>query len=230
MGVRAYIGSVEPSDEDVLQTTDVLLRRLASFYTRYAKEIVDQRRAIAKGDITESSFRKVFSWQKQRNAEAITGNRNEVGGLFDIYYGIPQIESRAGIPPGRSLIISPTEAYNGCYGWLDFDLVLSPPFITVARTGSIGESFVQIEPCAPNSDCLILLPRGNTHTVADLILTTASITLEKWRYNYGRKITPGRLASVKVPQSDMLRHRVTAQYEQMIEVVKCCLTPYEKRN
>ena len=56
---------------------------------------------------------------------------------------------------------------------------------------------MHIEPCAPNSDCLILLPRKRV-TVADLFLATSSIRLEKWRYNYGRKITPKRLAGVKL--------------------------------
>ena len=202
--VGAYIESAEPEDIDVFEATDVLLRRLASFYTRYAKEIVLQHCSIANGEIREVFYRNIVSRKKRLNANAISGEANEIGGLFDIYYGMSEIESRKGIPPGQTLIISPTEAYNGCYGWLDFETVLSPPFITVARTGSIGESFVHLEPCAPNSDCLVLLPQ-NMMTVADLFLATSAIRLEKWRYNYGRKITPKRLSKVKVPNSPDLR-------------------------
>ena len=225
-GTGAYIESAEPVDSEVFQATDILLRRLASFYTRYAQEIVRQRQAIADGEIQEVSYRDIVSKKKKQNAESITGSENDVGGLFDIYYGMPEIESRKGIPPGRTLIVSPTEAYNGCYGWLEFGTVLSPPFITVARTGSIGESFVHIEPCAPNSDCLVLLPRKML-TVADLFLATSSIRLEKWRYNYGRKVTPKRLAKVKLPHSPTLRKQVESLCQRFQNVVAASLVPYQ---
>ena len=222
----AYIPSVSPKFSEVESDTDVLVRRLASFYTRYAPEIIRQRRAIQSGEIRCSNYRDVVTELKRRNAEAISGNFHEVGGMFDIFYGLQQIESRDGIPPGKTLIVSPTEEYNGCYGWLEFELVLDPPFITVARTGSIGETFVHIEPCAPNSDCLILLPREEM-SVPDLFLAASAIRSEKWRYNYGRKVTPKRLAQVKVPHSAEVRNYASGLYESFLGVISASLAPYQ---
>ena len=225
-GVGAYIESIRPEDIEVFEASDVLLRRLASFYTRYAPEIVNQRRAIISKDIREVPYEEILSRKKKKNSEAITGQADEIGGLFDIYYGLAEIETRTGISAGRTLIVSPTEKYNGCYGWLEFDVVLRPPFITVARTGSIGEAFVHTEPCAPNSDCLVLLPRKKLN-VSDLFLVASSIRLEKWRYNYGRKITPTRLSQVKLPYSPGLRKDVDSLYQKFRNVIAASLEPYQ---
>jgi hypothetical protein len=224
----AYIESAIPEEGELKEAVDVLVRRLASFYTRYAPEVLAQRRAIASGEITQVNYRTIVSGKKRANAAAIIGGTSEVGGRFDIYYGLGEIESREGIPLGRTLIISPTEEYNGCYGWLEFSTVLEPPFITVARTGSIGETFVHLEPCAPNSDCLVLLPRrGEWGSVSELILAASAIRSEKWRYNYGRKITPKRLASVKLSQSASLRKYTSDLYDKFKEVIAASLKPYE---
>ena len=224
-GAGAYIESVTPIDEEVFRSTDILLRRFASFYTRYAKEIIQQRRAVSNGDIQKVTCKDIFSRRKLSNAESRTGEDNEVGGLFDIYYGMQEIESRKGIPPGDTLIISPTEEYNGCYGWLEFGKAISPPFITVARTGSIGEAFVHAEPCAPNSDCLILIPRKRL-SMADLFLATSALRLENWRYNYGRKITPDRIKRTKIPRSSKLRSQVESLCNSFQGVIAASLVPY----
>ena len=116
-----------------------------------------------------------------------------------------ELHSREGIGPGRTLIISPTENYNGTFGWLDFPDTLKPSFVTVAQTGSVGEAFVQLEPCAVNDDCLVLLPRdGHDASLVTLVLTAATLHAERWRFNYGRKLTPARSASFPLPASDAL--------------------------
>ncbi len=223
----AYIESSEPDTSDLMDATDILVRRLASFYTRYAPEVLAQRQSIAAGDITKVDYREIVSEKKKKNAADINGANDEVGGRFDIYYGLGEIESREGIQHGRTLIISPTEQYNGCYGWLDFHTVLEPPFVTVARTGSIGEAFVHLEPCAPNSDCLVLLPRRKAWAaIPELILAASAIRLEKWRFNYGRKITPLRLARVKIPTSAVLMDYVAKLYGRFESVIAASLDPY----
>lgn len=223
----AYITAAEPEPGEMRVAVDVLLRRLASFYTRYAPEILAQRRTIAAGDVREKDYRSIVSRMKLANAAEITGTETEIGGRFDILYGLGDIESREGIPPGPTLIISPTEQYNGCYGWLEYPQVLTPPFITVARTGSIGEAFVHLEPCAPNSDCLVLLPRRKEWaSVPELILAASAIRLEKWRYNYGRKITPKRLAGVKLTHSNDLVEFTADLWDRFRDVIAATLTPY----
>lgn len=225
----AYIASAPPNDEELKGAVDILLRRLASFYTRYAPEILTQRVAIAFCDITQVDYRTVVTTRKRNNAAEITGQDDEIGGRFDIYYGLGEIESREGIPDGATLIISPTEQYNGCYGWLDFNTVLEPPFITVARTGSIGEAFVHLEPCAPNSDCLVLLPRRREWAdISELMLAASAIRLEKWRFNYGRKITPKRIAAIKLTQSPGVREYTVNLYDRVKRVITASLEPYRQ--
>lgn len=224
----AYIPSALPEESEMREAVDILLRRLASFYTRYAPEILEQRRAIECGDITQYAYRDIVSAKKLENAAAIGGAYDEVGGRFDMLYGLGAIESREGIPPGKTLIISPTEQYNGCDGWLEFGTVLDPPFITVARTGSIGEVFVHLEPCAPNSDCIVLLPRKKKWAeLPELILAASAIRLERWRYNYGRKITPQRLANVKLSHSTELLRYTDHLYRKFRGVISASLAPYE---
>jgi len=223
----AYIASAPAEDVEMSAAVDVLIRRLASFYTRYAPEVIAQRQAIAAGEIEQVDYLKTLSKQKLKNAQALKGGPDEIGGRFDIVYGLGEIESRDGIPDGRTLIISPTEQYNGCYGWLEFEKVLKPPFITVARTGSIGEAFIHLEPCAPNSDCLVILPKKRDwESVPDLLLAASAIRLERWRYNYGRKITPTRLANVKLNFSDEVHESTAAMWEKFREVIEASLRPY----
>lgn len=225
-GAGAYIKPAEQTEDELKQAVDVLVRRLAAFYTRYAPEIVGQRQAIERGEIEQVSYRDIVSSMKRRNAMDISGASNEVGGNFDMYYGLSEIESRKDIPPGKTLIISPREGYNGCYGWLEFHTVLRPPFITVARTGSIGEAFVQLEPCAPNSDCLVLLPR-HAMAVSELFLVASAIRGERWRYNYGRKITPERLAPVRIPAATVLQDYAADLCKRYEVVIASSLAPVE---
>jgi hypothetical protein len=225
----AYIESASPDEAELSSAIDVLLRRLASFYTRYAPEVLAQRDAIAAGEINQVVYRDYVSKKKLENAAAIAGADDEIGGQFDILYGLGEIESREGIPPGKTLIISPTEQYNGCDGWLEFGTVLKPPFITVARTGSIGEAFVHLEPCAPNSDCLVLIPRSKTvASPSRLLLAASAIRLEKWRYNYGRKITPQRLASIKLAHSTEIEEFTGWLFSKFTRVIEASLDPYRE--
>ncbi|MCY4302146.1 MAG: N-6 DNA methylase [Aestuariivita sp.] len=226
--VGAYIASTLPSNEELCSAVDIQLRRMASFYTRYAPNIVSQRRLVDDGEIKLQAYRNIVSRRKLENATSRKGDPDTVGGRFDILYGLGEIESRENVPPGNTLVISPTEQYNGCDGWYDFHTVLRPPFITVARTGSIGEAFVQVEPCAPNSDCLVLLPRRKKWaTVPELILTAATMRSERWRYNYGRKITPDRIASVSVAHCDETKHFAAELWKTFKTVIAASLAPYQ---
>jgi predicted RNA methylase len=224
----AYISSAEPEEGELRKNVDVLLRRLASFYTRYAQEIIVQRRAILDGDIALRPYREMLTTARIRNAGVLPTNAGTVGSLFDIFYGMKELHSREGYATGRTLIISPTEEYNGCYGWLEYPEVLQPPFVTVAQTGSIGESFVQMEPCAVNDDCLVLLPKeGIDVPMPKLVLAAACMQAEKWRFTYGRKLTPSRIAEFKLTQSAELDEWITTKLRDTAEVIRASLSPYE---
>ena len=224
----AYIPSAPPEEVEVKAGVDVLLRRLASFYTRYAPEIVQQRSAVEAGDVDVTPYRDIVSPQRLRNAKAIKSGPGTIGHYFDILYGMKELHSREGYGPGPSLIISPTEQYNGCYGWLEFPKLLEPPFVTVAQTGNIGEAFVHFEPCAVNDDCLVLLPKeGADISDAQMVLAAASIRTEKWRFTYGRKLTPSRIASFSLPDFPELERWIAHKLSQMDSVVAASLAPYE---
>ena len=225
----AFIASTAPDEAELRAAVDVQLRRMASFYTRYAAEIVDQRAAIENDDIEVRQYRDTLSATKIANADGLPSVPGTIGGEFDIYYGMKELHSREGIGPGCTLIISPTENYNGTYGWLDFPYALQPGFVTVAQTGSIGEAFVQLEPCAVNDDCLVLLPKeGRELNMAMLVLTAATLHAERWRFNYGRKLIPARIAHFALPSSEALDDWVARKIESTMTVIAASLAPYEE--
>ena len=226
--VGAYIPSAPASEDELRDSVDVLLRRLASFYTRYSAEVVTQRAAIKSEDLEVVPYRDLLSNRRLENAAMLPSEEGTIGAMFDIVYGMKELHSREGIPPGRTLIISPTEEYNGTYGWLEFAPLLKPPFVTVAQTGSIGEAFVQMEPCAVNDDCLVLLPKVDMEvTEAQLAIAAASLRLERWRFTYGRKLTPSRIAGLALPRNPVFEEWVDRKLANVRSVVKVSLKPYE---
>lgn len=224
--VGRYIISSLPDMDELKVSIDELIRRLVSFYVRYAPEIYNQRQNIIEQDVKVTDYRTLVSKRKRKNAQALSEQVGTIGGAFEIYYGQKEYHSREGIPPGDSLMISPTEQYNGCYGWLAIDELIQPPFITVAQTGSIGEAFVQREACAVNDDCLILLPREDTMTLADLVIAAATIRLEKWRFSYGRKLTPGRIVDFPLIQDETLTAWTNQQLDNWLRIAESGLQQY----
>ncbi len=223
----AYIKSALPDEDEIKQAIDVQLRGLASFYARYAAEIMTQREAIESGEVDISPYREMLSKLKLANAKLLPKEHGTIGGAFDIYYGMKELHSRDGMAEGKTLIVSPTESYNGTDGWLEFDTTIEPAFVTVAQTGSIGEAFVQFEPCAVNDDCLLLLPRSAEHgSEAKLVVTAAILRAERWRFNYGRKLTPERIARFPMHESPTLEDWVQTKLEDMMAVVIASLSPY----
>ncbi len=223
----AYIESAVPDDDDLKKAIDVQLRRLASFYTRYAAEIMGQREAIDAGEIELRPYKELLTKRRIENAERLPQYRGTVGGAFDIYYGMKELHSRDGMAEGKTLIVSPTESYNGTDDWLEFDTAFEPGFVTVAQTGSIGEAFVQLEPCAVNDDCLVLLPKNKERVgIAKLVIVAAILHAEKWRFNYGRKLTPSRIAGFRIPESVPLEEWVEAKLANMRKIIAASLAPY----
>jgi type I restriction enzyme M protein len=223
----AHVFSSNYSEVNLKIAIDILLRRLASFYTRYAKEIIDQRSAIKNGTIEERPYREMVSNTRLNNTQMRESKSGTIGAFFDIFYGMKELHSREGIGAGKTLVISPTEAYNGCYGWLEFPKVIAPSFVTVAQTGSIGEAFVQFEPAAVNDDCLVLLPKiGMSVSDADLVLVAAILHQEKWRFTYGRKLTPDRISDFTLPSGSALKNWIAQKLMTTQRVIEASLLPY----
>lgn len=223
----AYIPSGLPNEDELKENIDALLRRYVSFYTRYAAEIANQRKLVALGELVPQDYRTILSEKKLKNAEALDSKPDTIGDFFDIFYGQKELHSREGIAPGDSLIISPTEQYNGTYGWLSFQTLLKPPFVTVAQTGSIGEAFVQSEPCGVNDDCLVLLPKlGLDLPLSSLFIAAAIVRSEKWRFSYGRKLTPSRINEFRMERMPDLERWVADKMSQWERVIGAALKVY----
>jgi hypothetical protein len=140
-----------------------------------------------------------------------------VGTYFDILYGLKSLHNKEALLPGDSLVISSSGLDNGCYGFFDFDGILEPPFVTVPSTGSIGIAHVQEWPCGVTDDCLVLLPKpGVPHSL--LYVAAAVIRSERWRFSYGRKATPSRIADFPIPHTDALLARVEDYLERAARV------------
>lgn len=227
-GPGAYIPASIPSNDELKASIDELLRRLASFYVRYAAEVTRLRECITAEELKQSDYRSIISKKRLKNARSLSSNPNTIGEHFEIYYGQKELHSRDGVPPGDALVVSPTEEYNGCYGWLSFKQLIKPPFVTVAQTGSIGEAFVQMEPCGVNDDCLILLPRLGLELPRSCFFIAASIVrLERWRFSYGRKLTPSRICSFKMQRMPELESWVDSQLAHWEKVIYTSLDGYK---
>ena len=225
--VGAYIASAVPEEDELKKILDVQLRRLASFYARYAREIMEQQRAVVAGELQLQPYRACLSEQRLPNARNLPSEDGTIGAIFDIFYGMKELHSRDGIAEGKTLVISPTESFNGTDGWLEFGTVVEPGFVTVAQTGSIGEAFVQLEPCAVNDDCLLLLPKAHRQeSLSRLLIATAILTAERWRFHYGRKLTPERIAGFPMATSESLEDWVEVRLRDMEQVIRASLAPY----
>lgn len=223
----AYIPSALPTEEELKVSIDELLRRLASFYARYAPQVAAQRSGLKSGELNAQHYRELVGSTRLKNAQSIPCEPDTIGYFFDIFYGQKELHSREGIPPGESLIISPTEEFNGCYGWLSFEHLIQPPFVTVAQTGSIGEAFVQLEPCGVNDDCLLLLPKEGTDLpLSCMFIAAALIRLERWRFNYGRKLTPLRICNFRMSRMPELEKWVDEQLERWKSITENTISLY----
>ena len=153
----------------------------------------------------------------KRAARLPTQSTGTVGTYFDIVYGQKALHSKEGLIAGNSLVISSSGVDNGCYGFYDFDALLDPPFVTVPSTGSIAIAHVQEWPCGVTDDCLLLLPKdGVPHAM--MYVAAAAIRNERWRFSYGRKATPARIADFPLPHSDDLIERVNTYLERAAKV------------
>ncbi len=223
----AYIPSAIPTEEELKTSIDELLRRLASFYVRYAPQVAMQRHKIRSGELAAKPYTSLVGIAKLTNAQALSKEQGTIGELFDIFYGQKELHSRDGIPVGDSLVVSPTEEYNGCYGWLSFEQLIEAPFVTVAQTGTIGEAFVQMEPCGVNDDCLILLPKaGGALPISCLFIAAALIRLERWRFSYGRKLTPSRICAFSMVRMPQLEGWVEDQLSKWQKITEAAVAAY----
>jgi len=223
----AYIEARQLTAPELSKEIGVLVRDKAGFVVRHAPELAAMFAAINKGTLTP---------QPHKKARAFTPQRGTIGQFFDISYGQKELHSKEGLEPGNSLIISSSGLDNGCHGFFDFKKLIRPPFVAVPSTGSIGEATVQEFPCGVVDDCLLLFPKEGTPLEA-LFMAAAILRKEKWRFDYGRKMTPARIAGFPmVLDADLLAWisaetaKATAIEKQGLEAFGAVATEEGKRS
>jgi len=214
----AYIEFIEHPVEAVKAMTQKLIQNLIAFHATFAKEIDSLVLMLGRGFVTPVPYDHV----KRGKGKYVTDQADCLGSLFDIYYGEQGLESKDKLEVGSFPVISSQGTDNGCYGFFDFDdntaHLIQPPFLSVPRTGSIGETFVQVLPCGVSSDCLLLIPRAGAD-LDDLFIAASVIRLERWRFDYSRKITPERISNIKVPREKTLKEWIRLRRTAAVAVI-----------
>ncbi len=184
---------------DVL--TAALMRNGAAFVVTHAPELIDMLAAIGRGELVAKPYRATKGKPETLKLDST------IGGYFDIFYGQKSLHSKERLGPGKALVISSSGIDNGCYGFFEFDDLIEPPFVTVPSTGSIGRAHVQKWACGVTDDCLVLLPKASVPNEV-LYVAAAVVRKERWRFNYGRKITPDRIIGFPLELDDTILQRV----------------------
>lgn len=201
----AYIPAKEMTEVEVDAGVREVIRGRTAFTALHATELVTLNVANPK------------DLRTTRRAALPDAPVGTVGDYFEIRYGQKALHSKEGLMPGQSLVISSSGMDNGCYGFFDFETILEPPFVSVPSTGSIGIAHVQEWPCGVTDDCLLLSPKkGVPHSM--LYVAAAAIRNERWRFSYGRKATPGRIAAFPLPHSPAFLERVDDYLERAARV------------
>ncbi len=117
--------------------------------------------------------------------------------LFNVDYGQQEYEAKENLDEGKTILIASGGEDNGIYGFFDIKPFYKAPFISVPRTGTIGQAFVQEIDCCVSSDALVLIPKEKM-TLEELYQIAFQIRKLKWKFCYGRKITPYRLKQEKI--------------------------------
>jgi hypothetical protein len=199
----AYIPARPLSPEEILEEVGILIRSKTALVVKYAPQFRLLRDSLRKGRLVPRDF---HEYVNGRTHEATKGD--VIGTYFGIFYGQKELEAKDGLGEGETPVISSSGEDNGCHGFYDYDWIIDPPIVTVPRTGSIGKAHVQEWPVGASSDNLILLPRPGVPREV-LYVASAVIRRERWRFNYGSKITPDRIAHFPLPH-----------YEGVSEVIR----------
>ena len=195
----AYIPALVFTDDEVEAEAAYLTRSQAAFATFHAPQLHALEKAVATGAV------RVVPYGRGKAQESPI--QNSIGALFIVGYGQKTLHSKEGLAPGVSPVISSSGTDNGCYGFFDFEALMAPPFVTIPSTGSIGEAHVQEWPCGVADDALILVPKKGVDP-AMLYVAAAVMRQERWRFEYGRKVTPDRIASFLLPSDSEFLERV----------------------
>jgi type I restriction enzyme M protein len=207
-----YVPPKPLSEQEIRAEVRSLLRNRAAFVVSHAPDLIAMKEAVKRGELTPRDYRGMRGFNPATGPTADT-----VGGYFDIGYGQKALHSKERLVKGPSLIISSSGVDNGCYGFFNFDDVIAPPFVTVPSTGSLAMAHIQEWPCGVTDDCLILTPKiGVAREI--LYIAAAIVRAERWRFNYGMKVTPARITGFPLPHSPALLNDVSGYIKAMDQI------------
>lgn len=205
----AYIQAAPMGLDACKEAVGQILRNRTAFVVRFSPSINRMLAAIQAPETTIAV--------RAHAAKAEIAEVGAIGSYFTIGYGQRELHSKDGLVPGPSLVVSSSGIDNGCYGFFDFDDLLRPPFVTVPSTGSIGEAAVQTLPCGVVDDCLVLVPRAGV-PIELLYVAAATLRHEAWRFDYGRKMTPKRIAGFLLPSTPGLLDWIADEDEKARDI------------
>ena len=215
-----YIPARPLSEQEINAQSAALTRNAAAFVVAHSPELVALNDAIARGEFTPIDYHSTK--RKKKDVEGVVSKPSVISSYFHIYYGQKSLHNKDGLTEGKALVISSSGVDNGCYGFFDFPDLIRPPFVTVPSTGSIGRAHVQKWPCGVTDDCLVLVPKEGV-TSELLYVAAAVVRQERWRFNYGRKITPERIANYPVPNTETVLARVREHIEEGLRIEQVAL-------
>lgn len=127
--------------------------------------------------------------------------------LFDVNYGQKIYHNKSLLEgeEGNNIVISSKGIDNGVYGFYNVPNGYKAPFITVPSTGTIGQAFVQLIDCSVDDNCLVLMPKQKL-SIEVLYQVAYQIRLTKWKYKYGRQLTPIRLREQEIIIEELSIH------------------------
>jgi hypothetical protein len=123
-------------------------------------------------------------------------------------YGSHGYDNKSVLDPGNIPVVSSQGVDNGVFGFFDVPKKYPPLTISVPRTGSIGYAFVQHSASNITDDCIVLKPLVEVSTEY-LYYIVAMIRNSRWRFNYGRKITPERLKIISVVPPEFFKEDIS---------------------
>jgi|SRR5579859_184228 len=100
--------------------------------------------------------------------------------------------------PGDTGYVSASAVNNGVSAWISLDPDFPGGQITISSNGSVAEAFFQPIPFIASGDVTVLQPKIPISDAAAMFVCTV-IYADKYRWNYGRKWTTGRIRESSIP-------------------------------
>jgi len=114
--------------------------------------------------------------------------------LFDIKKGKGKYYENC--EPGNTPLVSATGGNNGVMGHIGLAPIFKAPMITLERVS--GNAFVQLEDFVTVPDDIFVLKPKKEMGIDELFYCASIITIQKWRFNYSRKMTPIRFKKLAI--------------------------------